>query len=907
MVIRSANVRANQALLAFNRGRISKKALARTDIERVALSAEDQINWMPDLLGSMSLRPGLGYISGTYNNLKAVYLNFIYALSDQAEIELTNNAMRIRINDVIITRPSVTTAIANSGFDTTVTSWTDADEAGATSQWVTGGYLGLTGTTTNAAIRTQQVTVSGANINVEHGVRIKVQRGVVQFKIGSTSGGDEYVPEATLREGEFSFAFTPSGDFHVTVSATTEYQSLVNSIAVESAGAAVIVTPWAESNLPYIRYDQSGDILYVACDGVKQYKIERRATRSWGIAEYLCEDGPFRATNITPTTITPSALSGDITLTASKNIFNSSSVGGIYRLTASGQTVTASIAAQNTFTDSVRVTGVGSSRTFTVNISGTWVATVSLQRSIGNEDNWEDTGTTYTANTVVTFSDGLDNQIVYYRLGVKTGGYTSGTVVASLTYSLGSNAGVVRITGYSTPMVVTALVLENLGGIDATDDWEEGSWSPRRGYPSATVLNEGRLWWAGKDYLYGSVSDAFESFDDTIEGNSGPIVRSLGSGPVDRINWLMALQRLVAGAEISEKVIRSNSLDEPLSPTQFNIKSPSTKGSSAVAPVKVDTSGLFVRNNRLFELQYDGSEFEYKTFDMTSAVPEIGGTGFTRLAVQRYPDTRIHCVKRDGTVAIFIFDRNEDLKCWVDFETDGTVEDVIVRPANSDEGDIEDSVYYSVKRNINGVDVRYYEKFSLQSENVGGTQNKQADSFISGTQASSATITGLGHLEGEAVIVWADGKCYSQRDESTGVQTTFTVASGSITLPEAVVSYVVGLPYKARYKSVKLAYAAAGGTGLLQSKKIEQLGVIMVNTHNKGLRYGRNYDNLYDMPGVEGGEDVDEDYVWEEYDERPFPFEQEFSTDSRLCLEAMAPMPCTLLAAVMTLQINSKV
>ena len=43
----------------FNRGVISKYAIARADVERVRLSAREQKNWMPRVLGSMSLRPGL--------------------------------------------------------------------------------------------------------------------------------------------------------------------------------------------------------------------------------------------------------------------------------------------------------------------------------------------------------------------------------------------------------------------------------------------------------------------------------------------------------------------------------------------------------------------------------------------------------------------------------------------------------------------------------------------------------------------------------------------------------------------------------------------------------------------------------------------------------------------------------
>ncbi|WP_196300918.1 hypothetical protein, partial [Streptococcus pneumoniae] len=75
--------------------------------------------------------------------------------------------MRVWVDDALVTRPSVSTAVANGDFTTNLTSWTDNDEAGATSQWVSPGYMELVGTGTNAAIRDQQVTVAGANLGVE--------------------------------------------------------------------------------------------------------------------------------------------------------------------------------------------------------------------------------------------------------------------------------------------------------------------------------------------------------------------------------------------------------------------------------------------------------------------------------------------------------------------------------------------------------------------------------------------------------------------------------------------------------------------------------------------------------------------------------------------------------------------
>ena len=84
--------------------------------------------------------------------------------------------------------------------------------------------------------------------------------------------------------------------------------------------------------------------------------------------------------------------------------------------------VTASLSAQNTFTDSIDLVGH-----FNLSISGTFVATVTVQRSFDNT-NWFDVDTF----TSPTETYGFDPSQVYYRAGIKTGAYTSGTAVISI-------------------------------------------------------------------------------------------------------------------------------------------------------------------------------------------------------------------------------------------------------------------------------------------------------------------------------------------------------------------------------------------------------------------------------------------------------------------------------------------
>jgi hypothetical protein len=82
----------------------------------------------------------------------------------------------------------------------------------------------------------------------------------------------------------------------------------------------------------------------------------------------------------------------------------------------------ASITAEDTFTDPVTLEGY-----FNVSISGTFTATVFVQRSIDNST-WVDVEDYTTPYEGV----GFEPEIMYYRIGVKTGGFTSGTIEARL-------------------------------------------------------------------------------------------------------------------------------------------------------------------------------------------------------------------------------------------------------------------------------------------------------------------------------------------------------------------------------------------------------------------------------------------------------------------------------------------
>lgn len=876
-------------LYAFNRGKISPLALSRLDLKRASLSAETQVNFIPRALGSMMLRPGRAYVGSTLNDQKARHLKFIYSSTDRALIELTANLMRVRLESGIITRPSVTTAITNPNFDSSLTGWTDADDPTTVSDW-SSGYMRMIGNQFSAAKRYQTVTVSGGNIGVRHALRISIPRGEVHVQVGSGVGYSDYVAETTLKAGGHSLSFVPTGDFTIYFSCYTEYYSFVNSCNIEAAGDFTLPTPWAESDLPNIRYIQSLDVLFVACKGYRQYRIERRGTYSWSIIKYMPKDGPFMAMNLEPITIIPSALKGECTLTASKPLFDPSHVGALFKLESAGQLVQETFTAHGQYTDEIRVTGIGSGRAFWIDVRGTFVATVWLQRSVGAVGAWTDVES-YTGFTAKEYRDGFDNQIIYYRLGIKSGGYTSGSVNAYLQYNGGVDTGIAEVFYFGTSYSVSAIIHEPFGSLNATSSWWEGVWSDKRGFPTAVTIDGGRLVWTGKDRFIASSSDAYESFDSEIEGDSGPINRSIGYGAVDSINWVVPSQRLTLGGDLNVHFVYSSSLDEPLTPTNTNIKAPYTQGAAAIDAIKKDGDVIFVGASKtnILSRRFNNLSMDYEGDDLTKFCPEIGEPEIVQIEIQYQPDVRIHARRSDGTVFMVVYDKAENLQCLVDLEMEGFVEDIIIY-----QNQTEDVVQYCVRYTVGGVTKRYLETWAKESECIGGAINKQADCFVtySGTPTTVVTAT---HLAGKEVVVWGDGKNIGK----------FTLnVYGSVSIPVAVSNYIVGLPYEARFKSSKLSQVFPDGTTMLMKKNLRRLGLALSNTHYRGIKYGQSFSDLRDLPTIERGNVVAEDYIWGLYDNETIAFPGTWDTDARLCLKAEAPNPCTVTAAIVEIDVH---
>ena len=204
-----------------------------------------------------------------------------------------------------------------------------------------------------------------------------------------------------------------------------------------------------------------------------------------------------------------------------------------------------------------------------------------------------------------------------------------------------------------------------------------------------------------------------------------------------------------------------------------------------------------------------------------------------------------------------------------------------------------------VNRPFGGGSRYYVEKLARADEAVGGVFNKVVDSHVVYSGASTATIVGLGHLASMQVAVWANGvPVYTSTNPVT------VSAGGELTLPAAVTSCVVGLIYNGQFKSTKLAHVAQAGTALLQKKKVSRLGLLMENVGWKGIRIGRDFDNLTGLPATYKSKTLTDTQVLETYDHSLASFNGGWDADSRICFSVASPYPATFMGVVLALEVN---
>ena len=780
-------------------GELSDRLDGRTDLTRYFNGAKSLENFIVYPAGGAARRPGTKFlheVKVSANAARLIPFEFNTTSANTYILEFGNNYFRVYQDGGIVTETGKTISGATKANPVVITAtshgFSNGDHVIIASVAGMTELNGVTGIVANKTTNTFELTdVDGTNIN---------STGFTTY----TSGG------------------TASRIVEVTTTYTT-------------------------GQLPEIKVTQSADVMFVTHNDHPVRKIQRTSNTDWTISDVSFINGPYLDENATTTTLTPNGRSGSITLTASSSTFVSTDVGRLVKIYNGYAKITA-------FTSATVVTA-------TVQTDELGVAEI-LPTYASNTISFVEGDPSSTGSSHNDFIRDSNKQFVIE-------GFTEGMTITASGASNGANNRdyeIVKVTSDEITLVpVDDVVAESasntitlVGKLNATDEFSLGAFSETTGFPRACAFYEQRLVFAGTtnqpQALFFSVAGDFENMTESTSDSSA-MNYTIGSNQVNRILYLASSRSLIVGTTGGEFVVRASGNDEPVSPTNIQIKQQASYGSADIQPVQAGTYTLFVQRakRKIRELGYVFDTDSFQAVDLTILADHVTETGVLELAYQQEPFSIVWGTTTDGRLIGLTYRREEQVVAWHQHKLGGSfttggvttnhgiVENIAVIPGELNQ----DNLYMVVKRTINGATRRYVE---ILSDIDFGTDIQDAifvDSSLTYSGSSTSSLSGLDHLEGQTVSILEEGAAHPDK----------TVSSGSIATDRATTKAQVGLGYTSTLRTVRLEAGSASGTAQGKIKKIHSVIVRFFRT--VGASVGTSTANVDTIPFRDSSDPTD--------------------------------------------------
>lgn len=559
----------------------------------------------------------------------------------------------------------------------------------------------------------------------------------------------------------------------------------------------ITATAITAAMLDELNYTQAVDTLILMHEDLETQRLVRNSDTSWTLGALPIAFVPKYAYALDvhePTfTITPSAVDGNIEITASAATTDNGTAQG-----GSSSTITLKAASSFTSDDQpngmfIKITagtGAGQTRHVEDYVASTKVLTV--------YPDWDTAPDNTSQYNVQPFWEAAVDEYAQAINGFGRARYVEYV----------SNT---KMKAYvETPFFDTNAI--TAGNWESEHGYED-TWSSTRGWPRSAAFHEGRLFFGGSksrpNTVWGSkVVDYFnfdtgtglddEGVEATINTNQLNVITHLNSGP--------DLQIFTTGGEF---VVAQANID-PITPSTFLVKPQSRIGGKPGIPIE-DLAGatIFVQRQgkSLISFQFTDTTNSYGAVPLSVLSSHLLNNP-TDLSIRRASSTdetdRLYIVNGDGSMVVYSILQSQNVIAPSKFTTDGQY----IAVANE-----LDTTYAIVKRTINSTDYYYLEQFD---------DDTTLDSAKTGGAASSVT---MGHLAGKDVDIIRDGI----------VEPTQTVGSSPYTITfetAATSSYQVGQNYTVTVKTLPAEPQLAQGSVQAKKKRIMQVDAIVYETQN---------------------------------------------------------------------------
>ena len=506
--------------------------------------------------------------------------------------------------------------------------------------------------------------------------------------------------------------------------------------------------PWVTAELYDITFSQAGDYIILCHESWIPQLITRTSATTFSRADFafLTKGGTLRqpyfkfAASDATMTLSNHAVGTGRTLTCSASYFTSAMATNQVRFQIG--------------TGQVKVTGYTNANQVTVEVEKT--VTIPLPAdpifALSGTDDVEVTWPDHPLVATDTFNlaggiafGGLDDA---WATGVLTVDSVkdADTIVcdttAAGTFANGARGGgievVVTDSGYATVL------------------WSEQAFSAVRGWPSAVVFHQERLYFGGTtqipDGLWGSVIGDFFNFDagDGLDDEAVSVL--VGTGEINRIRHLLSGRNLEIFTTGGELYIRQQ-LGDPITPSNIQVSKQTAYGSSAPQPHIFDGATIFVQKSgtSVRDYVYSDAELAYSAPSISILSSQVLVTPLQSEVIygnQAYPESYALIANTDGSLAVYTSLKSENLSGWAVWECDGdrTFTSIAV---------IQDTIYaiilqgstYRLCRFVDGATLDLYDETTYGSDQT-------VTSYAAGSRfASEADVP--------AVLVDTDGTTLS--------------------------------------------------------------------------------------------------------------------------------------------------
>jgi hypothetical protein len=564
-------------------------------------------------------------------------------------------------------------------------------------------------------------------------------------------------------------------------------------------------------------WTQSADTLIVVHPDLQPLRITRTTDSAWTATAITFDSIPKYAFNLQTfapvATITPSAVSGNITLTVSAY---TGDTGNLQAATTT--TVTLKSAASST--DNIYAG---------LCVRMTTGAQVNKARKIVSYNGTTKVATIFPAWETAPLA-GDSYKVVPFALE-SVDQYVNATPQGrARIVELVSDTEVRAITEY--PFFDSTARTSGNWNLEC---FYEAVWSATRGWPRSVTFHEGRLYFGGSksrpSTIWGSKIGLFFEFQPTESLDDDAVEATLDTNDLNVITDIISSRDFQVFTSGGEFYVPQSGTD-PITPLTFTFKNVSRNGIKAGTRVQsVESGSVYIQRQgkSLNEFVFTDTQATY----VTQRISLLSGhlmKNPQRIALRKASNTEeadllLMTNTDDGSMAVFSMMRAQNITSPSEFTTDGDFIDVGV--------DV-NSIYAVTKRTFDGTARYFVELFGF---------DYFTDCAFVGANASGAS--GLPHI-GESLNVICDGVPQANETVSAGGAVTFDRPSTT--------SFEVGLPITVYVKTMPVELRLQTGSRLSLKKRIVEINAVVNDTQHMLINSQPVAFRLFDNPMLDAPE-----------------------------------------------------